>query len=130
MAVWYAERTGKHYAALTPKISLCCLKGKIKLPLMLEPPPLIRNLFVGNDIRSSHFLSNVRSYNMFSFTSMGGRVESRSNDGGGPRPLLYPDKVTIGLGVLFRVKANVQNFVSYTYTTLRTNSLIDCPISG
>lgn len=26
--VWYAERTGKHYAALTPKISLCCLKGK------------------------------------------------------------------------------------------------------
>lgn len=61
-----------------------------------------REFVFGNDGRSSHFLSNVRSYNnMFSFTSMGGRVESRSNDGGGPRPLLYPDKVTIGLGVLF-----------------------------
>jgi hypothetical protein len=50
--------------------------------------------------------------------------------GGGPRPLLYPAKITIELGLLFRVKVSVQSFVSYTYTTLRTNSPIDCPISG
>jgi hypothetical protein len=83
--VWYAERANKHYAAVAPKISLCCMKGNISLPLMLEPPPLIRNLFLGLDPRSRHFITNVRSYNnMFSFTSMGGRVVSGGNDGGGP----------------------------------------------
>jgi hypothetical protein len=83
--VWYGERTEKHFAAVLPKVSLCCMKGKISLSYMLEPPPLIRNLFLGFDPCSAHFLSNIRSYNnMFSFTSMGGRVETQRNNGRGP----------------------------------------------
>jgi hypothetical protein len=117
--VWYAERTNKHYAAITPKISLCCLKGKITLPLMLEPPPLIRNLFVGNDSRSSHFLSNVRSYNnMFSFTSMGGRVESRNNDGGGPPTFVISGQNYHRIGTLIPSEGQRPKFCQlYIYDT-------------
>jgi len=83
--VWYLERAEKHIDTCTPKVSLCCMKGNVTLPYMIEPPTLIRNLFSGVDSRSSHFISNIRSYNnMFAFTSLGGRVESGENDGAGP----------------------------------------------
>jgi len=35
------------------------MKGEISLPYMIEPPPLIRNLFKGIDSRSAHFISNL-----------------------------------------------------------------------
>jgi hypothetical protein len=83
--VWYGERAEKYLSTPFPKISMCCMKGKITIPNMLEPPPLIQNLFMGLDPRSSHFLSNVRSYNnMFAFTSLGGKIEFGGNDGCGP----------------------------------------------
>ncbi|MCH81103.1 ATP-dependent DNA helicase PIF1, partial [Trifolium medium] len=83
--VWYGEKAEKDRATSSFQISLCCKKGKIKLPFMIEPPPLIRHLFNGIHPRSTHFLANVRSYNnMFSFTSLGSKIESRLNDGAGP----------------------------------------------
>jgi hypothetical protein len=83
--VWYGERTENFQKALLPKVSICCMKGKISIPLLIEPPRLLQNLFNRVDPRSSAFISNIRSYNnMFSFTSMGGHVESRGNDGRGP----------------------------------------------
>jgi hypothetical protein len=61
------------------------MKGKITLPNMIEPPALLRGLFNGVDPRSAHFIGNIRSYNsLFSFTSMGGKVETRLNQGAGP----------------------------------------------
>ena len=49
----------------------------------------VMNLYMFNhkqiDSRSTHFISNLRSYNnMFAFTSLSGKVESEGNDGYGP----------------------------------------------
>jgi hypothetical protein len=83
--VWYVERAEKYSNHTFAKISMCCMKGKIIIPYMLEPPTLIRNLFMGLDPRSSHFVSNARSYtNMFAFTSLGGKIEFSGSDGRGP----------------------------------------------
>jgi hypothetical protein len=83
--VWDRETVGKSTPLNGPKVSICCMKGNIILPYMIEPPALIKNLFSGVDTRSSNFISNLRCYNnMFAFTSFGGRVESRENDGRGP----------------------------------------------
>lgn len=65
--------------------SLCCLKGKVQLPLLEKPPELLFNLSTGIDNRSNHFNENIRAYNsMFSFTSLGGKIEGSINDGAGP----------------------------------------------
>ena len=62
------------------------MKGKIQLPLLQWPPELLFNLLNGLDARSSHFLQNIRqyNYNMFAFTSIGGKIERSINQGGGP----------------------------------------------
>jgi hypothetical protein len=53
------------------------MKGNDTIPYMIDPPDLLSNLFSGIDPRSGHFLSNIRSYNnMFSFTSLGGKIQT------------------------------------------------------
>ncbi|CAH9146788.1 unnamed protein product, partial [Cuscuta epithymum] len=65
---------------------MCCNKGNVVLPPMKEPPCLLEGLIFGLDERSRHFLENIRSYNsMFSFTSMGGKIDTQINDGRAPR---------------------------------------------
>lgn len=82
---WYEERLNKNYNAKTPQYSLCCLSGKIELPRVRSPPKVLDDLIFGHDIKSKHFLENIRSYNsMFSFTSMGGKIDSSLNTGNSP----------------------------------------------
>lgn len=83
--VWVRERSHSDSTTLSRDVSMCCMKGKITLPYMIEPPPFLRQLFNGLHLRSVHFLANIRSYNnLFSFTSMGGKIETRINHGQGP----------------------------------------------
>jgi hypothetical protein len=83
--VWNGETTQKNSTLRVLKVSICCMKGSITLPDMIEPPTLLRNLFSGRDPRSVNFFSNIRSYNnMFAFTSFGGKIENIKNDGRGP----------------------------------------------
>ncbi|KAL6546679.1 hypothetical protein OROMI_022400 [Orobanche minor] len=83
--MWYEERSEKSKNPLYPKFSQCCSKGKIQLPLLKEPPLLLRNLLNGVDPRSKNYINNIRAYNMmFSFTSMGGKVDTSVNKGRGP----------------------------------------------
>ncbi|XP_045820117.1 uncharacterized protein LOC123913423 [Trifolium pratense] len=83
--IWYYERAKKDPGSNAVRVSFCCKKGKILIPYLEEPPPLIRSLFNGFHPKSSHFFGNIRSYNnMFSFTSLGGRVDTASNEGHGP----------------------------------------------
>lgn len=61
------------------------MKGKVVLPYLLKPPVLLYNLLHGIDARAKHFKDNIRAYNsMFAFTSIGGKVDSSLNNGGGP----------------------------------------------
>ena len=50
----------------------CCKHGAVKLDTLREPPQLLKDLFVGNHELSTHFLRNIRQFNMtFAFTSVG-----------------------------------------------------------
>ena len=83
--VWYEERSEKTRSSANPQFSICCMKGKIQLLLLQRPLELLFNLMHGFDTRSSHFLQYIRQYNnMFSFTSIGGKIDTSMNRGGGP----------------------------------------------
>jgi hypothetical protein len=53
--------------------------------LLKKPPKLLLDLINGREPRSRNFKENIRAYNsMFAFTSMGGQINEKINNGGGP----------------------------------------------
>lgn len=83
--MFYNERINKQRNTIVPDFSLCCGHGKVKLPPLQEPPIIMKKLLSGEDSRSKHFTQNIRGYNMmFSFTSMGGKIDNTVNNGSGP----------------------------------------------
>ena len=83
---WYEERTQKSRRPTQPKFSICCMEGRVQLPLLKPPPPLLQNLldYRGDNITKA-FRRNIRLYNAaFAFTSMGGKVDHEINKHGGP----------------------------------------------
>ena len=74
--IWFDERVNKKSKTVKPKFSLCCIQGKVQLPLLKDLPKLIDYILKKRHNRSNHFLENIRRYNMimYSFTSMGGRI--------------------------------------------------------
>ena len=83
--MWYGERLNKRKNTTKPQFALCCLQGQVKLPLLREPPIVLKRLMEGDDKLSKHFQKNMRPYNMvFSFTSLGGKVERSVQKGVGP----------------------------------------------
>ncbi|CAH1450389.1 unnamed protein product [Lactuca virosa] len=65
--------------------SLCCAYGKVELPELNNAPPSYENLYRSGDSKSKHFMKNIRRCNsMFSFTSMGGKIDSSINRGNAP----------------------------------------------
>lgn len=83
--MWGQERTREEGASNTSGFSLCCSHGKVKLPNLQETPPELKRLLDGTDELSKAFRKNYRMYNTaFSFTSTGGEIDKRYNNGGGP----------------------------------------------
>ncbi|XP_056849793.1 uncharacterized protein LOC108841698 [Raphanus sativus] len=65
------------------------MQGQVQLPLLKEPPEVLKNLLTGDDRLSKHFQRNTRAYNMaFSFTSLGGKVDRSVRKGKGPNMLV------------------------------------------
>jgi hypothetical protein len=64
----------------------CCKNGKIQLPKFIEPPTYLKILLnPKGDKLSKHFLQKIRQYNIiFSFTSVGGNIDYKINQGGIP----------------------------------------------
>ncbi|XP_031131679.1 uncharacterized protein LOC116033064 [Ipomoea triloba] len=82
---WYEERVDKAVRTGTAKYSTCCGHGKIKLPRMSLPPKRIFNLFFERGTKRNEFLKHIRRYNnMFSFTSLGAKVDKSINSGNCP----------------------------------------------
>ena len=71
----------------TPIFTMCCLRGKIKIRVLKEPPAYLHGLLTNNDAFSRHFRENIRAINMmFSFTSLGGKIDNSINrDRNGPK---------------------------------------------
>ena len=52
--------------------TLCCSNGKVKLPLIKEPPLILKRLLEENTAISKHLRSNIDKYNSeFQMTSLG-----------------------------------------------------------
>ena len=77
--MWIKERVGNS-SITNPRFNLCCQNGQVSLPLLPPTPQFLESL-----LPNRHFLDSIRVYNsMFSFTSMGGRIDNSVNDGRSP----------------------------------------------
>ncbi|XP_057746826.1 uncharacterized protein LOC130966082 [Arachis stenosperma] len=83
--MWSGERLAKSKQSPQPKFSLCCMEGKIELPLLSVPPNELIQLHTVGDQRSIRFLKNIRTFNsMFCFTSMAEKIDRGVNNGTAP----------------------------------------------
>lgn len=87
--MWYGERMSKSRNTTLPKFQHCCHEGKVKLPLIGDPPVIIRKLlFDSASTHAKNYQANTRTYNaMFSFTSPGMKFDTKFTKGGGPPTL-------------------------------------------
>ncbi|GJS12586.1 hypothetical protein Tco_0407058 [Tanacetum coccineum] len=108
------------YQSVNTGFSLCCLHGKVKLEEHSEPaPPLLKNLLSNNYPLSKHYIQNIRRYNMmFSFTSMGAKVDESINKGKGPYIYRIQGQYFHRMGSLVPVNSTTPKFCQlYIYDT-------------
>ncbi|KAK9676692.1 hypothetical protein RND81_11G093800 [Saponaria officinalis] len=83
--MWYDERDRKNKKPRVHHFTIFCKDGVVELPLLKNPPELLHELLMRTHPKSKHFNENIRAYNnMFSFTSMGGKIDHSVNQGRGP----------------------------------------------
>ncbi|KAK9069335.1 hypothetical protein SSX86_011237 [Deinandra increscens subsp. villosa] len=83
--LWKQESTLGRNTILGRCYSLCCGYGKVQLPQLKEPTEAYKDLFSCANQKSKNFLKKIRRFNsIFSFTSMGGKVDNSINKGGAP----------------------------------------------
>ncbi|XP_071712981.1 uncharacterized protein [Rutidosis leptorrhynchoides] len=57
----------------------------VEVPNLIPPPQYLLDLYKGDSSKSKNFVENIRCYNMmFSFTSIGGKIDHKINSGRGP----------------------------------------------
>nr|XP_043611489.1 uncharacterized protein LOC122583120 [Erigeron canadensis] len=83
--LWEAEMLRGNQNGKKTVYSFCCKGGDVELPPVVKPPPVLYNLFSSKNPIANNFMKHIRAYNMmFSFTSMGGKVNQGSLKGRGP----------------------------------------------
>ncbi|XP_072066782.1 uncharacterized protein [Arachis hypogaea] len=83
--MWKHEFLAKAETNNTVLFGICCMSGKVTLPLLLVPPPLLVLLLDGVDERAVHYQKHIRAFNgMFSFISMAGKIQYTLNKGTAP----------------------------------------------
>jgi len=117
VVLWYEERADKSKHSREVHFSICCQKGKVQLPFLQRPSELLNNLLNGEDPRSKHFLDNIRTYNnMFSFTSIGGKIDSSMNNGSAPPQFIISGQNYHRIGSLLPEAGSNPNFAQlYIY---------------
>ncbi|GKB11365.1 retrotransposon protein, putative, ty1-copia subclass [Tanacetum coccineum] len=82
--LWTGETNKKQISKKSP-FTMCCKKGQVLLPKMEDPPKDLLDLFTASNPTSKYFIHNIRKFNsIFSFTSIGGKVDKTVNNGHGP----------------------------------------------
>ena len=70
------------------------MQEKIQLPMLKDPPELLKNLLQNNDRLSKHFRELIRGYNnMYAFTSLGGKIDTNINRRRGPYHLNFMARI-------------------------------------
>ncbi|RID62520.1 hypothetical protein BRARA_E01587 [Brassica rapa] len=78
--VWLAESTEKDRLTKRPLFTICCKQGRIKLPIIRDPPIELENL-----LNEPSFRSNIRVFNsLLSMCSMGAEIDYSIVNSGGP----------------------------------------------
>ncbi|XP_076952150.1 uncharacterized protein LOC143625788 [Bidens hawaiensis] len=92
----------------------------VQLPDIKEPPQAYKSLYDGLDPKSKFFLKNIRRYNsMFSFTSMGGKIDSSINRGNAPYVFKLSGQNYHSFGSLLPTDGSKPKFSQlYIYTIL------------
>ncbi|KAF8103616.1 hypothetical protein N665_0187s0017 [Sinapis alba] len=84
--MWYGERIEKKRKSKKPKFSLYCRQGQVQLTLLKQSPDILRKLLNDDDEISKYYWDNIRQINMvFSFTSLGGKIDRSSPQRAGPK---------------------------------------------
>ncbi|XP_076916299.1 uncharacterized protein LOC143575953 [Bidens hawaiensis] len=99
--------------------SLCCYNGKVELPDVRQPDDTYLELFHGDSSMSKYFLKNFRRFNsMFSFTSMGGKIDHSINKGNAPYTFRLSGENYHCLGSLLPLQGSKPQFSQlYIYDT-------------
>ena len=120
-AMWFDERVKRVRGHDSPSFSLCCSMGKIKLEQLEGPPDYLQSLMFGNESDEARmFRDNMRVYNsMFSFTSMGGRIDKSINTGSGPHVFRLNGQNHHRIGSLLPPEGHSPRFAQlYVYDTV------------
>lgn len=118
--MWYQERMRKHRHTTRPKFHLCCGHGKVQLPLLNSPPPVLQELlFRSESPQSKNFQQNIRAYNMmFAFTSPGINIDKSFNNGQGPPNIRVQGQSCHRIGSLLPLPGDPPKFAQlYIYDT-------------
>ena len=85
---WLSEKLSSSSMS-SPKFSLCCMQGKVRLPHPHQPLGYLKFLMEDKEsIQAKEFRENICAYNaLFAFTSMGGQFDKTINRG--DRPFVY-----------------------------------------
>lgn len=109
--LWEHGRVDKWKPTSNPKFSLCCMMGKVVLPRAKKPPEILARLFKKQHPKSPNFLKHIRQYNnMFSFTSLGGKIDHSINNGGGPYVFRLNGENMHNIGSLLPVDGQAPKF--------------------
>ena len=90
----------------------------MQLPLLKKSPNLLEALLNGEDHRNKLFLQNIRVYNMFSFTSIGGKIDASMNNGYSPPQFILNGQNYYLIGSLLPEDGSKPKFAQlYIYDT-------------
>ncbi|KAM3034710.1 hypothetical protein ACUV84_028545 [Puccinellia chinampoensis] len=117
--MWHGERLQSSRSTM-PSFGICCKRGEVTLPPLKEPPQYLMSLLTRDGgKRSANYRKNIRSYNsMFAFTSMGGNLNKKINNGGGPYVFRLNGQNRHQIGTLLPEEGNKPRFHQlYIYDT-------------
>ncbi|XVF61300.1 hypothetical protein PTKIN_Ptkin08bG0119300 [Pterospermum kingtungense] len=118
--MWFEERLVRTSTSSNLRFSLCCLEGKVWLPLYKETPvPLNSLLDYNGGVKAKSFRDNIRMYNsMFQFTSIGGKIDNEINRRPGPYVFRLCGQNHHKIGSLLPVDGETPKFAQfYIYDT-------------
>ena len=80
---WLEQRTNVYPSTKQhPLFSTCCNKGDVVIPLMRQPPPLLRSLYNDDTSLARHFRTHIRKYNSaLAFASLKYQPDQRVRGG-------------------------------------------------
>ncbi|XVF67234.1 hypothetical protein PTKIN_Ptkin10aG0104100 [Pterospermum kingtungense] len=130
--MWFEERLVRTSTSSNLRFSLCCLEGKVWLPLYKETPvPLNSLLDYNRGVKAKSFRDNIRMYNsMFQFTSIGGKIDNEINRRPGPYVFRLCGQNHHKIGSLLPVDGETPKFAQlYIYDTANELANIMQPFS-